>query len=293
MSRFLHIPAIWTIIALLCAGAILLQFSANAQTDQNTKTERLLKTELDPFAFDENGWTHLHWAAVADDGKAIRKLIIEMEAFPDPVSDSGDDFTNPSKFSDTGKRRAQVLGVKIFHNNRAETPLHIAALFSKIVAASVLIDSGADVKAKDKHGDTPLHHAASRNAAEVAKLLIDNGADVNAKIEGGNTPLHGAAGKEVAKLLIDNGADVNAKNNGGTTPLHGAALTEQREVAALLLENGADVNAKTTPFGGWPGGKTPMDLAIIANNAAKAVGKENPEMQEFLRSHGGRCNREC
>ena len=58
----------------------------------------------------------------------------------------------------------------------------------------LLIDRGADVGARDKHGKTPLHEAArySKTPA-VAALLIDRGADVGARNKYGETPLHEAA----------------------------------------------------------------------------------------------------
>ena len=99
-----------------------------------------------------------------------------------------------------------------------------------------LIDSGADVGAKDNDGFTPLHLADS---VELAKLLIDSGADVRAKNKWGYTPLHWAIRKnkiEIAKLLIDSGADVGAKDDDGQTPLHEA---KSQEMKTLLKEHGA------------------------------------------------------
>ena len=72
-----------------------------------------------------------------------------------------------------------------------------------------LIESGADVNAKDNSGETALMWAAWYDRAEIAKILIDNGADVNAKNRWGKTALTGAicwGNTEVAKLLEEAGA---------------------------------------------------------------------------------------
>ena len=250
-----------------CAAALALVLLAAlaqpaAAQEGKTDTEQLLQAELNKFASDKNGWTHLHWAALLDDGKAIQRLA-DMGAFMDSVDN---EYNSDNKFSDKGKRRAQLLGVKNIHTN-ASTPLHVASRFNKSVAASVLIANGAKVNAKDEDGVTPLHDTALKDAAAVAKLLIAKGAEVNAKSKIGWTPLHSAVFKnaaEVAKVLIDNGAKVNAKSKNGWTPLHVAAKDNAAEVAKLLIDNRADVNAKDKD------GDTPLHRAA-ARNAAEVA----------------------
>ncbi len=68
------------------------------------------------------------------------------------------------------------------------TPLHEAAAMGHLEVARLLLERGADVNAKNKHGFTPLHFAAGIGHTDVAKLLLEHGADVNAKDEHGRTP---------------------------------------------------------------------------------------------------------
>ena len=137
-----------------------------------------------------------------------------------------------------------------------------------------LIDSGADLEARDASGQTELHRAASgENLADV-EALIDAGADVNATSLGLRlTPLQLAAargaGPSILQALLDGGAEVGARDIRGWTALHRAAR-ESRDPAVFetLVAGGADVNAKDSR------GLTPLDharLPEIRNEAAIAV----------------------
>ena len=183
----------------LAALAVALAVGHSAQAQQEkTKTERLLKAELDPFTADENGWTHMHWAAAANDGEAIRRLI-ELGASATPIA-----LEDDSEFSADGRRRAALLGLKMGKwINEGDTPLGVAAWFGNGAAASVLIAGGADVNVKISDGHTPLHSAAHGKAADVARMLLENGADPKAKDEDGDTPLHSAAYNNAADMARD------------------------------------------------------------------------------------------
>ena len=55
--------------------------------------------------------------------------------------------------------------------------LYDAAWNNSLDVATLLIEQGADIEAKDKGDGTPLYLAASRNSLEVATLLIEQGAN--------------------------------------------------------------------------------------------------------------------
>ena len=267
-----------------------------------TRTERMLGEELNEFAVDKNGWTHLHWAAVANDAHSALRLL-ELGARPDSKNNGGADF-GPEV-----KHRFAVLGLgDVEWGEGGETPLGVAMRVRAFSAASIMIARGADVNAH-RGVVTPLHWAARHNAPEVAELLINNGADVNAKIGYDTMPLHEAAwsdARHVAELLINNGADVNAKTASGSMPLHWAARGKAPEVVELLISNGADVNAKDmfcrTPLheAAWSDARHVAEL-LISNGAdvnAKdsscrtpldtAAQNKAPEVVELLTNNGAK-----
>lgn len=68
--------------------------------------------------------------------------------------------------------------------------------------------------APDGRGDQPIHHAARNGDTEVVRLLIESGADVNAKNPRGHTVLYCAGGHghvDTLQLLLNAGADCDTK----------------------------------------------------------------------------------
>jgi hypothetical protein len=95
------------------------------------------------------------------------------------------------------------------------TLLHIAAFEDSIEGARVLLDRGADPNASsgDSYGYSPLHCASS---AEMAALLLDRGARVDFRDRHGATPLFNAVFDgvvdrmerlELIKCLVKRGAN--------------------------------------------------------------------------------------
>ena len=125
-----------------------------------------------------------------------------------------------------------------------------------------LLENGANVNAKNKHGHTPLHLAASSRShrligsnfknqkpnIEGMQCLLEKGADIDSKNIIGDTPIHKAAQEglfEEVKFLISKGAFVNAKNILGRTPLHSACKNKGNlEIVKCLIENGVQIYAK-------------------------------------------------
>lgn len=54
----------------------------------------------------------------------------------------------------------------------------------------LLLNKGADSKAKNADGKNALHLAVSNNDIPSVSLLLSRGSDVNARTSTGDTPLH-------------------------------------------------------------------------------------------------------
>src|SRR5262245_15576986 len=179
-----------------------------------------------------DGMTPLHQAAERGDAQATASLLA-----------SG---ANPSAVTRIG----------------AYTPLHIAAKGGHTEVVRQLVAAKADVKAVTTTGATPLHFAAASGSAESATILLDGGADVNAREpQWQQTPLMFAAASgrnAVVKVLLARGADVKATakvvNISERNRLDGADSRERNaRVAAIQRE----LAAKAAAAAGGKAGPAP------------------------------------
>jgi ankyrin repeat protein len=142
-----------------------------------------------------------------------------------------------------------------------DTALHMAAAAFHRPIAELLIQHGADCRAKNRRGAEPLHYAADANHrdptahAETIAYLLSVGADPGAVDRSGVTPLHRAVRTRslaAVRVLLDGGANPTQPNKTGSTPLHLAVQTsgrggsgsahareQQAGIVRLLLERGA------------------------------------------------------
>ncbi len=124
---------------------------------------------------------------------------------------------------------------------RAEgvTALMNAARADCDACVRLLLEHGADAKAKTDAGLTALHYAALRGNLATVRLFLEAGAPVNAADDRGFTPLMMAANSknknaEVVRLLLDPGADVQAKDAFGRTAGDWAQVGGRREIVRML-----------------------------------------------------------
>ena len=107
-----------------------------------------------------------------------------------------------------------------------------------VVVVSIAISGCRD----DSVSQPSLHEAAKRNDIALVKSLLDSGADVNARNGNEETPLHIAASfghREFVEILLASGADVGAEDEDGDTALEAvraAARTAGRAEVVGLLE---------------------------------------------------------
>jgi len=203
----------------------------------------------DPNYADEHGRTALDWVGLCGEDS---EHCGDIATF---LMNNGASLTNEESESESELKR---------------TPLHYA---KREAVASVLIEKGLDLNAKDQHSRTPLHFMVLYGAEKSAELLLRNKADVNAKDMYGRTALHYAyvANRKMADLLIAHGADVDATDNLNLTALHHLVksshinMEEAVHIIELLASAKANLNLKDEL------NKTPLDYANEAGHKQFAI----------------------
>jgi ankyrin repeat protein len=124
-----------------------------------------------------------------------------------------------------------------------ETPLTIAILHGHSGVVDLLIEKGADIRARNGGGFTGLHAAAYVGDVRTATKLLRQGANIDdQENKAGVTPLSVSAEEGhvgVARVLIEHGANLEAGERNGFTPLSRALWRDQSEVVSLLQQAGA------------------------------------------------------
>ena len=116
-----------------------------------------------------------------------------------------------------------------------------AAIDSKMEAARILIDAGANFDVQDPQGWSALHFAAQSGSEEIARILLEGGANVDPRDSYGNTPLGKATFEsqgngEMIMLLRSFGADPLMKNEHGVSPLELARTIGDCDVAQFYSD---------------------------------------------------------
>jgi ankyrin repeat protein len=129
----------------------------------------------------------------------------------------------------------------------------------------LLLQRGADVRARDAKGNTPMHIGIPAVSHEEAlSMLLRRGADPNARDEHGESPLHILISlnrrPEVIATLLEGGADVSIRNIEGKTALYLAVQDNRIDSIGALLQYNSDIFAADND------GVTPFALALRENS---------------------------
>jgi serine/threonine-protein phosphatase 6 regulatory ankyrin repeat subunit B len=158
-----------------------------AVLDQAAMTEFLLGAKADVAAVDEKGRTALHWAALYGRVGVIESLVKAKSdvAAADKLGDTPLHCA-ARRFRVEAARYLVAQGAKVdVRNAQGATPLilvssaeaghrNVDAALAQF--ATVLLDAGADVNAKDNNGATALKNALEHEHTKLAEALRARGA---------------------------------------------------------------------------------------------------------------------
>ena len=102
-----------------------------------------------------------------------------------------------------------------------------------------LVESGADVNARNHFEATPLYVACNHGHLSIVSYLIDKGAFIDLQCKDGSTALHGAVEKghlEIVHDLLALGASQSLANNRGLTPLLHACDLCSTEIVEHIID---------------------------------------------------------
>ena len=177
----------------------------------------------------------------------LMQLLIDAGANPDG--------RNPLRVEKSTARSSQngMTGKTASDGNGGgDAPLHLAAEEDNVAVLTLLLDSGAQIDARNASQQTALTIAIVESSREAIALLIARGAscavDDDEWIGKGSTPLHyvSARGRlDVVKQLLasaDGAVKINAVDARGFSPLHHAVRSRKVAVVQALLDAGADAS---------------------------------------------------
>ena len=144
------------------------------------------------------------------------------------------------------------------------TPLLLAARFKHEKIVRLLLEQGADPRAKCSKAQTTLHWLTMSPRTQITETLIDLLLRYRPPFEvvdgDGRTPLMASCTSGdslLAERLIRHGADVRAKQNSGKTALYYAAYNGRATMISMLLDYGAELEVRDCQ------GDTPLHSAVF------------------------------
>ena len=218
------------------------------ETEEEDETEE----DVESNEATENGESEINPA----DGTIVDEILKGIEEHPGVVVPDDVQLLASTSVDEAPEEEAPCFScLSDYTDKRGQTLMHyVSGEENGLEVLKLLIQSGANINAKDKGDITPLHIASGGGFIENVKILLQYGADTN--LGRNYRPLHIASAKgyvDVVQALLAVKTDVDFKDRHSWTALHYAAINKQNIVIKLLLDAKADVNAKvlkhlSTPF---------------------------------------------
>lgn len=155
-------------------------------------------------------------------------------------------------------------------NNYGQTALHLGA--RRAVDQTIwqgLLDAGAPVNLRDKHGATIAFYAAQTDSAGLLEALVAGKADLTLASNTGATPLMQATAfghTAAVAVLVQRDCAINAQDDDGRTALMHATLNGNSGFVRVLLERGANFDLRDK------NGETAAEIA------ARIPGRQNVQV---------------
>jgi ankyrin repeat protein len=139
-----------------------------------------------------------------------------------------------------------ILAVYALYGQDINDDFLDACRFFELESMQDLLDRGADINARGKHGETGLMIACRLGRqTQVIQWLLSKGADTELKDHKGNMALTDAFNADhldLVELLLGHGADINATDDKGWTMLIKASRDNDLNMVQSLVKRGIDVN---------------------------------------------------
>ncbi|XP_064635379.1 putative ankyrin repeat protein RF_0381 [Lineus longissimus] len=209
-------------------------------------TGLLLAHGADPLAYNNNGESSVHVAAMMGDFRAIETIVRFAKTHQDL----------DASLSSSKNERCPLAAKYLDHKQglTGRTSLHIGVTNSCVEIVEYLIKAGCNVNACSNDGETPLSLACCDSNSYLVKLLVEAGCNVNAPafdrmhlrfrtLSSKTYPLLIAVCKgslPIFKCLIEAGADINSVNEKENSSLSIALRLICTDIVDYILNVGRE-----------------------------------------------------